>query len=125
MSLPNSANFFKQFDMGPQELRAMLTQIQSLPESYVRTLTQYKLLCWNKELLSHKLKQGGGNKISRFDTDFQVYWDESQQPTARSQYVAASKDSQWWLSFRIPHPDSGLLPVVFISHKKSYPSLSL
>lgn len=118
MSLPDILRFTRTYHLTPQELRLHLTSYHNLHEPVVRSLQQYKLLCWSKELLQHKLAEGGGSTVKRFDIDFQVCWNSLEFPTARSLFVSAPKDSQWWLSFRNPHPDSGILPVVFISSKK-------
>lgn len=118
MSLPNILRFTKTYNLTPQQLREHITSYHNLHESVSKTLRQYKLLCWNKELLQHKLAESGGSTIRRFDIEFQVCWNSLEFPTARSLFVSSPLDSQWWLSFRQPHPDSGLLPVVFISSKK-------
>lgn len=117
MALPNLINFSRQYDISVSRLREELRNSPNLSEEARQSLHHYKLLCWNKELLNHKLTEGGGSLINRFDQEFHVWWDESCSPTARSQFISSPKDSVWKLSFRIPHPDSGLLPVVFISRK--------
>ena len=113
MALPNIHNFIKQFNITPNELRMHLTTAPHLHEPQIAALSQYKLLIWNKELLQHKMH---GATLTRFGIEFQVHWNSLEFPTARSRFVNAFNDSKWKLSFRVPHPDSGLLPVVLISY---------